>query len=257
MFVEDSNTYVSVRGGERKKVFDSPVNKLILPKRCITSDRMTPVFRMYGISTFQNKVILCEDGTLLRIGNQFETEVIATDVKMSDRDSIILSEDGNSLIYLNTASTLVRVSDIFGEYQIDPLVSKTGIVAVSGDLLQIYYKDFDRLFYINENNEVNEITTGISELCFDTFSDAAFFIKDYQNGRGTLYCSRKGGPAQPVPGGEEVSSLLEWNQGIIIQKEEDRSNNAYYITKGKDFKLLQEGVDMIRLLKMLNENYFY
>jgi hypothetical protein len=218
---------------------------------------MTAMFKMYGISTFQDKVILCEDGTLLRIGKQFKTEVIATDVNMSERDNIILSEDGNSLIYLNTASTLVRVSDIFGEYQIDPLVSNTGIVAVSADLLQIYYKDSDQLFYINEKNEVNEITSDISELCFDTFSDAAFFIKDYQNGRGTLYCSRKGGPAQPVPGGEEVSALLEWNQGIIIQKEEDRSNNSYYITKGKDFKLLQEGVDMIRLLKMMNENYFY
>jgi hypothetical protein len=67
-------------------------------------------------------------------------------------------------------------------------------------------------------------------------------FKDYKNGSGTLYYCIDGGEPQNVPGGMNVSQVLEWNQGIIYQKTVDGKYNTYYSTQGTEFKQLLDGV---------------
>lgn len=235
MFNYGDSTYVSINGNEKILVADVLLKDIIIPKNCIgkldSKEQERPT--IYGINTFINKVMICKDGSLRLIGDQYQTKVISSKI---DPSVIAISEEGNDLLYGTTDLGVIKVSDLLGKCSQSICIVHKDDVVFSNNLNQIYFTDNDQLYYITEQGKSQYITEGITNLCLNQAGDTAFFLKD----RGTLYYSHHGGDAKPVEGIGSVSIVYEGANGIIVGEEVDGKYKLYYNTKGTKFKLIIE-----------------
>jgi hypothetical protein len=242
MFTSDGKTYVSANGNEKQLVADKIVTQLITPKNCIFHFNINNVGMLYGISSFKNKVIRCEDGSIIFTGKHYSSKEIAPPTDQQYNYISYLSDGGNDLMFSTGDSSVMKVSDLKGGCRKDTYIEHADSFVPTNDLSKVYYTDHNYLYFLNEKGKAVKVTDNVLNIFLNADGDTAFLFKDYKNGSGTLYYCIDGGEPQNVPGGMNVSQVLEWNQGIIYQKTVDGKYNTYYSTQGTEFKQLLDGV---------------
>lgn len=238
MFSSDGKTYVCIEGKETKLISDTLLKDIIIPKKCIVNKtNVGPI--LYGIDSFENKVVICEDNSLRLIGDHYETKEISS---TADNNFTAISDEGNDLLYSTANLSIIKVSDLLGEFSQSICIEHWGKTVASDDLTQIYYTNGSKLYYVTGKGTSNLIAEGITDLCLNSSGDTAFFLKDMKDGVGTLYYSIQGKNAEPVEGGGSVEKLYEWGYGIAYREKVGEDYNIYYNTEGTEFKLILENV---------------
>jgi hypothetical protein len=238
MFNEGEATYISSKGNERQKVADSLVDKILIPKKGISNLRTNSSIMLYSIKSFQNKVILCKDKTLVFIGDNYESTKIGI---TQDVPLTAIAKGGNDLFYIDSNRRLIKVSDLSGKCNQQSLADKVDSFATSDDFSQLYYISGNRLYYKKQEEKAIMINDNASNIYINQDGDTAFFLQNYTAGSGTLLYSIAGSKPEPVADGDGVSSIQEWNYGIIYQKFFNGTNTVFYNSKGKEFTFLMDG----------------
>lgn len=240
LVADGESYYFSDQGTERIKIVDRMAAGILLPSRGITSVN-SPLFRSYGIDHFDHKLLICNDNTIQMFQGTQVKEIAVT----SDNDKAMLSEDGSSLLYLDTTNNLILLTDIYSEAKQNILAENVKEYQASDDFTQIYFLRDADLYYIGQENKERRISEDIRDLCRSYEGNTVFFLKDYINGEGTLYYSRNGEQAQAVEGGNRVNGVREWNFGVIYQKLVNGSNAVFYNTKGTNFLFIMDGINLL------------
>lgn len=246
LFTDGDSTYISIEGNEPRKLIDARINHLITPENSIVYNWRYSIGVIYGMDSFRNKTALFNDGVIRFIGAQYDTKDISSDTNKF-ANYIQLSEDGNELLYGTTDGRLIKVKDLKGAPVQETYIEHVNSFVASSDLSHIYYTDHHVLYYINDHKQIETIVTedNITELYLSTSGDTVFFLKSVAKGKGSLYYSTRGREPHPVQGGDEVTEVMKWNDGIVYHKEVDGKTNSYYCSQGTKFRLLIEGIDVI------------
>jgi hypothetical protein len=242
LFSDGERTYISANGNESVEVTDGLVSNIIVPKKSNVKNNLTMAVYSYGFDTFKNKVILCNNG-LKVIDDKYQSRDLGY---VTENQQIVMSEDGVNLIYRDADRNLMKVSRLNGECKQEIICSEIDDSFISsGDLSKIYYLKEKQLYYMNGNESPVMITNNVSDLCSNQAGDTAYFLKNYnlESGFLSLCYSKDGGEVEPVPGGNNVVGVKEWNFGVIYQKELNGIETVFYNTKGTKFNFLLEGVD--------------
>ena len=241
LFADGDSYYMSERGLEKQKILDHMVTGLLMPSKGITSSK-SALFRYYGIDNFADKLLVCNDNTIQILDEKQRVKEIAI---TRDNESAMLSADGDSLLYLDPKDNLILLRDIDGEAKQSVLAEKVSEYKASDDLSKIYIRKDNNLYYIEHETMEKIISKDILDLSRDYEGDTVFFLKDYHNGKGTLYYSRSGGLPDAVEGGVGVNGVREWNFGVIYQKLVNGSTAVFYNTEGIDFLFIMDGMNLL------------
>jgi hypothetical protein len=122
---------------------------------------------------------------------------------------------------------------------------------VSANMSQVYYIQDDDLYFKKNNREERLICEKIRSFCSNPMG-TVFFLKDYESGKGTLYYSEEGQPAEAVEGGTNVTGVKEWNFGVVYQKFVNNTTAVFYNTKDTEFIFIMDGYDLLGISSLID-----
>lgn len=242
----NNGTFISISGGEPSLIMDNSVLMILLPQNCRTQNIAVFDKKEYDVSTFLKTVLLCSDNTLKLINEDYIVKDIGNlaPVEMvfnarGEKDimigKMVMSGDGNEIIYISSENELVKVSGILrGEPEYKVLSMLADDFAVSDDLKHIYFSWNNELFYINNKGEGIFIDDSITDLVSSTDATAVFYRKKPQLRHGPLYCSSEGSPARRVTEIIEVSEISKNDRALMFFMYSASKAYMYYNPKGVD-----------------------
>jgi hypothetical protein len=254
MYSDGNNMYLSIKGGEPVLIANTDNVRIITPKQCEINSNLYWGGMLCNIDSFQNKVMLLDNRELRLIDKHYNAIEINTRGQESVADYCSLSKDGNELIYRTVGSSVIRVKNLTGNFTKEAILEKVEAVEVSDDFSKLYYIKDGQLFYNNKGYSAKEIMEDVSQVVLNREGDIAFFRKGNKVGPAPLYYSMDGSSAQPIKGFEEVTDLMVWNQGILVNKRVNGVITSYYNKEDTEFELLLEQENILSNIT-INPNY--
>ncbi len=242
ILIEEQGSYYHYgQGGSLIKVSEQRINRIIMPKKAMINGETGGIVT-YGIDSFKEKLILCNDNSIKYLDDKLRLKEIGI---TGDINSITLSPDKEELFYLDQEQQLIKASELRGEIRKVVLATAVTDYEILKDTSKIYYLQDKTLYYLEGKKKERRISENVEELCLNAKGDTVFFLKDYKEGKGTLYYSHKGLAEAPVVGGMNVTNLGEWNFGVIYQKTINNSNAVFYNRAGTKFTFIMDGIDLL------------
>ncbi len=240
---DGGNTYLYDGGDKLLKIAGVAAIELLLPNQYqgyADSDRMIMV---HNFKSFKNKLIRCNDGSIRIVNKEGDADQIC---RVENESKLVLSSDGNNLLFSTSKGSIKRVSDLYGKCQESTVVSQMSSFITSGDLSQIYYMIGDQLFYKEGtgSKEAIKIAGGVAAIISNGDDTAALF-RTRVRGRGELYYSRKG--SEPVQLLKDVSvtdmKRMESGNGVeIITITATEAYEYYYNSEGKKVRRIEDEI---------------
>ncbi len=242
LLLEENGSYqLWTATGECIPISDTLIIGTLIPSK-VQNKNSYGLITAYGFTSFRNKVLITADNKLLAIDSMYQTRILGT---AAGPQFTALSRDGSTLVYCNQEKQLVRVTGLEGDCKQTILEEQVETFRPLSDFRQIYYLKGDRLYYKQKNKEAVLISEQASDLCVNQAGDMVFFLKETNSGK-AVYCSTDGNTPEPMDIGEQVTGLMEWNFGVVVQSVSDHETKAYYNISGSEFSYLIDGVTMIR-----------
>ena len=243
ILIEDNGSYYhSSQGGAPSKVSEKLINRIIMPNKAMISEKNNGGVVTYGIDSFKEKLILCNDNSIYYLNDKLQLKEIGV---TGDISSITLSPDKEELFFLDQDQRLIKASELKGKVKKVVLATAVTDYEVLKDTSKLYYLQDKSLYYLEGKKKEKRISDNVEELCRNEKGDTVFFLKDYKEGKGTLYYSQRGLAEVPIVGGINVTALGEWNFGVIYQKTINNSNAVFYNRDGTDFTFIMDGIDLL------------
>ena len=227
MFNNDGKTYLTVKGGEKNKVFSSAVYSMFAPDYTVGSSAggVVPVSDLRGQTYYTS-------GGVYFLDSKGESKKIT-----SDFDGFALSESGSNLIYLKKGD-LVKVTNLSKGTEED-LTDDAEITSfrATGDLSAVYYLNRDgELYYQKGTGKSVEIGDDVDAFLMAPDGKTCVIISD-----GELYTST-GKAMDAVKGLDEVSGFGFASQRGVLFVGQDAGGGSVdiYTLSGSAPKLLVE-----------------
>lgn len=226
MFNNDGKTYLTVKGGEKNKVFSSAVYSMFTPDYTVGSSAggVVPVSDLRGQTYYTS-------GGVYFLDSKGESKKIT-----SDFDGFALSESGSNLIYLKKGD-LVKVTNLAKGTEED-LTDEGDILSfqAAGDLSVVYYLNRDgELYYQKGSGKPVEVGDDVDSFLMVPNSKTCAGISD-----GQLFVTT-GGKSTGTPHDLDDVTNFGVQRGVLLVCQDAGGGSVdIYTMSGADPKLLVE-----------------
>ena len=226
MFNNDGKTYLTVKGGEKNKVFSSSVYSMFAPDYTVGSSAggVVPVSDLRGQTYYTS-------GGVYFLDSKGESKKIT-----SDFDGFALSESGSNLIYLKKGD-LVKVTNLAKGTEED-LTDEGDILSfqAAGDLSVVYYLNRDgELYYQKGSGKPVEVGDDVDSFLMVPNSKTCAGISD-----GQLFVTT-GGKSTGTPHDLDDVTNFGVQRGVLLVCQDAGGGSVdIYTMSGADPKLLVE-----------------
>ena len=226
MFNNDGKTYLTVKGGEKNKVFSSAVYSMFTPDYTVGSSAggVVPVSDLRGQTYYTS-------GGVYFLDSKGESKKIT-----SDFDGFALSESGSNLIYLKKGD-LVKVTNLAKGTEED-LTDEGDILSfqAAGDLSVVYYLNRDgELYYQKGSGKPVEVGDDVDSFLMVPNSKTCAGISDGQRFVTT------GGKSTGTPHDLDDVTNFGVQRGVLLVCQDAGGGSVdIYTMSGADPKLLVE-----------------
>ena len=226
MFNNDGKTYLTVKGGEKNKVFSSTVYSMFAPDYTVGSSAggVVPVSDLRGQTYYTS-------GGVYFLDSKGESKKIT-----SDFDGFALSESGSNLIYLKKGD-LVKVTNLAKGTEED-LTDEGDILSfqAAGDLSVVYYLNRDgELYYQKGSGKPVEVGDDVDSFLMVPNSKTCAGISD-----GQLFVTT-GGKSTGTPHDLDDVTNFGVQRGVLLVCQDAGGGSVdIYTMSGADPKLLVE-----------------
>ena len=225
IYYDGAVTKICLRGTEMKELTKNTLTGIILPDK--GTQKVDYMYRSgaftYGIESFRNIVILSDDGSLLFINEQFNP--IQIDM-VNGEEPIRVSKDVNTIIYLNTKETLLKVNNLRGSWKTEVVKKDVNHWMSSEDMTQIYYIQDGTLYFYRGKEEPQYVMKGADRL-FQQANGTDIFVLTGKEGEWNLYTCSQGVPLPVETVG--VINAIEYNRyGVAFRQDFSDNIQRYY-----------------------------
>ncbi len=225
IYYDGKVTNICLRGNETIELTKNMIFDVIMPTKAFK--KVDLIYRSftftYGTEYFRNMVVLSEDGSLLFINDDYKPIPID---KVNMEEPISISEDGNTLTYMNTNGTLISVKHLRGSWKTDTVVKDLEHWMISEDLTQTYYIQDRKLFYYKDKMEPQSIMDDADRLFLQT-NGTDIYLLTGKPGKWKLYTCSQGIPV-PVESVEYISAVEYTENGVAFRQDLGNDYHRYY-----------------------------
>lgn len=216
MYYDGTATKLCIRGAEINELANNSISRVILPdKGTRKADIMYRTgTHIFGVEFFRNTTVLCEDGSLLLINDQYKP--IHIDMVYGE-EPISLSKDINTVTYLNTQGALNQVKHLRGKWKTEVLREDIDHWLISEDMTQIYYTQDGKLYYYRDKNEPSYIMDGVDRLYLQANGTDIYFLTGAE-GEWNLFACSNGVPS-PVETVGVINAIEYTINGLTFRQE--------------------------------------
>jgi len=195
LYLSDGKTYVSVDGGEKKKVSGTTLSTVLFPESAayanskMEAESGTITVSYTGVDTFKEKVLYSDsDRAVYFMSDAYEDEMLASDIRLNDA-SYALSDDYESLVYLhNTDVVLVTDFEKGGvKKDLDDEANARELYA-DGKLKYVYYVNAEKELYCLKGRKAKKIADDVTSVCISEDGKYCYYVVEKEK-----YCYSKKG----------------------------------------------------------------
>lgn len=239
LFLNEGKTYVTVKGGEKKKVAGDELNEVVLNDDAasdvqkLTKERGNITVTYTGVDTFEGKLFVSDyNDAIYYMMNKYETEKLA-----SNAYQYVVAEDGESLIY-NDYTNLVKVTkfDKGGEKEIIAAGALAENIYADGDLKHVYMVNFEDELYYVKKGKGKKIADDVTSAMISPDGEYCYFVIEKEE----LCYSKKGGKEKELLTVEDGKLECKRESGFAIVGVTDEDKNTLYRMEGKKMKTVFE-----------------
>jgi predicted nucleic acid-binding Zn-ribbon protein len=235
LFFNEDKTYITVKGGEKKKVAGDELNTVILGddaayfEQELRKESGDITVSYTGVDTFEGKLFY-SDATdeIFYMMKKFDTEKIA-----SSAYQYKLSDDGESLVYNNYAE-IVKVTKfnkggekqtLFGGMFVDAMYT-------DGDLKHIYFTNLeDELYYVKKGEE-KKIADDVTSVKVSADGAYCYYVVDKED----LCYSKNGGKEKEILTVDDGTASCTKQGGYVFVMVSEDDTKTLYRMEGKKMK---------------------
>ncbi len=239
LYSDGRDTYLYDGSDEIHTVTRTAATEIILPYQYQAYNHYDRMIMTHSYKSFQNKLIRCSDGTVRRINQKDEAEMIC---RVDPECQIALSSDGNSLLYTTSEGSIKKVSDISGKCRETDLVNQMNSFIATADLSQVYYLIGEELFYKEGDKEALKIAGGVYALMSNGDYSGAFFQTDIPGESGVLNYSCKGSEPEYLFEEAYAADLTRLDYGCAVRLTVFGGYEYYYNSEGSNMMRIEDEI---------------
>lgn len=236
LFFVDGKTYITVKGGEKKKVAGERFTRVILEDNAARDgqDLETEIGEIEitytGVDTFEEKLFYCYYADeIYYMKKKFEAEKLA-----SSTYQYALAEDGESLVYRN-GSDIVKVTKFAkgGEKSVIASNAYPEKIYADGDLKHVYLLNSEsELYYVEKKGKGTKIADDVTSAVMSADGTYCYFIIEGEE----LCYSKNGGKEKELRVVDDGELYLTKENGIVYVGVSEEDVNTVYRMEGKKMK---------------------
>lgn len=238
LFFNEDKTYVTVKAGEKKKVANEELSKVILNddaasfEQEIDTEKGDVTVTYTGVDTFKEKLYFCKmTDEIYYMLKKYETEKLA-----SNAYEYAVAEDGESLVYNNFVD-IVKVTKFSkgGEKETLANGAMARYMYADGDLENIYIRNYDSELYYIKKGKGKKIADDVTDAIISPDGEYCYYVVDKED----LCYSKKGGKEKELRSVDGSLELMREGGMAMVAISEDDTNTLYKMD-GKKMKTIYE-----------------
>ena len=236
LFFMEDKTYITVKGGEKKKVANEEFTRVVLEDNAakggqdLDTEKGEISVTYTGVDTFEEKLFYCYyTDEIYYVKNKFEAEKLA-----SGTYQYVLAEDGESLVYRN-GSDVVKVTkfDKGGEKEVIASNAYPQKIYADGDLKHVYLLNSEfELYYVGKKGKGTKIADDVTSAVMSADGSYCYFIVEGEE----LCYSKNGGKEKELLVVEDGELYLTKENGVVYVGVSEDDVNTVYCMDGKKMK---------------------
>lgn len=235
LFFTEGKTYITVKGGEKKKVANEQFTRVVLEDNAATggqdleTEKGEITITYTGVDTFEEKLFYCYYTDEIYYMKKSEAEKLA-----SGTYQYVLAEDGESLVYRN-GSDIVKVTkfDKGGEKEVIASNAYPQKIYADGDLKHVYLLNSEfELYYVGKKGKGTKISDDVTSAVMSADGSYCYFIVEGEE----LCYSKNGGKEKELLVVEEGELYLTKENGVVYVGVSEDNVNTVYCMNGKKMK---------------------
>lgn len=236
LFTNDGKTYITVNGKEKQKVSGNVLNKILLNNDAATSSQKVRGEQGYvtvnytGVESLTEQLYYTDVYSIVYLKDDYETERVA-----SYAESFVVSDDGESMVYVN-GNSVVKVTDFEKNGTNKDLNSDEDARAVyaDGDLKYVYFlNDQKELYYIKGKKEV-KIADDVTSVTMSADGEFCYYVVEKEK----FFYSKKGGKGKELYREDDARITCESDYGISVASITEDSTETIYRLDGKKMEVI-------------------
>lgn len=236
LFLNDGKTYLSVKAGEKKKVSNDELEKLVLPAEALQVTKTQNMARgsirvtFTGADTFEEQVFSA--GTrLVYLDKKHEGNAIAAAVRQC-----IIAENRENLVYVNVMGDVIRVEDFDKggkETQVGDEDAEAQYLYADGSLKYVYYINEDDELYCIKGKKGKKIADDVTSAAISQDGTTCYYVVEEED----LFYSKKAGKGKKIAASEDGTNCVRYFNTVLVSLRED-DEVSISIIDGKKLKEL-------------------
>lgn len=236
LYCNDGKTYISVKGGAKKKISTSEFSK-VLCKDSLALEEDThygddcKVYMMRtGFDTFEGKLLYNSyNSTITYLGKNFASEKVA-----SGLSHYACASNNKSLVYTD-GGDIWKVTDFANGGKPTKILNSGEAWAVygAGNLEHVYYLTYDdELYYLN-GKKGKKLADDVEEIYVSSNGKYCYYVVDNEE----VYCSTEGGKGKKIVAADEAY-FDTYGDRVYVFTEEDDVYTMYLMNGSKKKEVL-------------------
>ena len=240
LFSSDDKLFVSVKGGDKTKIFSDVSIYSFYPLMPMSSGNTVQCgsnVLMMPLESFADKCYWnIHEDKIIYLNKKLERETLADEV-----EQVWLCSDAKTLVYTNSDDELIRLN-IPKPEKAETLAEDVCSFQVTTDGKGLYYMDYDKTLWFTKGDNAKKIADDVDFMDI-SHDNRLFFVTDYSHDCGELYVSKNGGKRVKVASDVYVLANIAFCTYVCREYESsDDTFDLYTISGGAKLNLILEGV---------------
>lgn len=232
MYTVDGKAYLSVKAGEKEKVSNDSVSRLLLPPDALqdygkyNTARGNVMVYHTGVATLKEQLYWTE-GDISYLNGKKEMNTVASSVMDYE-----IAEDGESLVYVDYSGDVNRVTKFSkgGEKKTVKEDAEATDIYASGDLKYVYYVNEDDELYCIKGKKAKKLADDVTEVAVSGDGRLCYYVIEDEE----LCYSKKNGKRKSILSEDDVYiSCDRIMESVIVTIVNDDDESTYYFMDGK------------------------
>lgn len=235
LFLNDDKTYLTVKAGEKKKVSNDEFRAMLLNEKAMQEELYMDIGRTdisvtyTGTDTFKEKVFYSY-GDILFLSKKYETDKLASNVY-----DYVLSEDGESMVYINSKHDIIKVTNFAKGGKETTLVddAEAYYLYSGANLKYVYFLNEDEEFCYIKGKKVKKIADDVSAAAISADGTYCYYVVDGEE----LFYTKKAGKGKNLMTVEDGFIDAENAYGLALIRTYEDEEYTIYQMDGKKMKV--------------------
>lgn len=236
IFLNDDKTYITVKAGEKKKVSNDEFRSIVLNEDAMQEEGSFHVNRTYvditytGVDTFKEKLFYSY-GDIFFLSKKYASDRIVSGVY-----DYVLSEDGESMVYINTKHDIMKVTGFAKGGKETTLADDAEAynLYAGADLKYVYFRNEDEELCYIKGKKTKKIADDVTRAAISEDGKSCYYVVDGEE----LFYTSKAGKGKKLMTAEDGYIECEYSYGMTLVMAYDDDEYKVYLMDGKKMKEL-------------------